>query len=348
MRPTRCLAALLLTGPSLLPISAWAQTTDILHLANGRQIRGQVQAISKTEISIDVRGKGQQLSVIEVDRIMFSREPSQLRRARGLIRDGQLQDARLALNQIDRDLLARDSDFVRTDVQFYDAYCQAKMALSMGTDLTSVSRAMFKFIKEHPDSHHYFDAVETLGDLAMALGKYSGAIKYYGELGRSPWPSLRMRGALLEAGALRSDGKYTEALKKYDAVIAVGISTPEAVRQKTLARVGRAGCLAELGQASEAIESIEQVIEKGDSQDTRLFAEAYNALGACHRQMNQPQDALLAYLHVDLLFYQTPEAHAEALYHLGNLWSQVRKPQRAEDARRVLKSRYPGSRWAKL
>jgi tetratricopeptide (TPR) repeat protein len=348
MKTNGCVAALLLLASGLLPISAAAQTSDIVHMTNGRQIRGEIDTISATEISLNVRGAPQQIPVVEVDRITFSREPTQLRQARDRIRTGQLLDALLSLNQINRQALDRESEFIETDIEFYTAYCQAKLALSMGTDLTPVSLAMFKFINDHADSYHYFQAVETLGDLAMALEKYGGAIKYYRRLAKAPWPALRMRGELLEARALRSDGKYGEAVEKYERVAAAQLSTPDANRMQTLARVGRAACQAELGQGAEAVKSIEQIIAENDSQDTELFASAYNALGACFRQMNQPQDALLAYLHVDLLFYQVAGDHAESLYHLGNLWSQMRNPQRAEAARRVLKTRYPGSRWAKL
>jgi tetratricopeptide (TPR) repeat protein len=182
----------------------------------------------------------------------------------------------------------------------------------------------------------------------MALGKFAGAVKYYGVLARAPWPDVQMHGALLEARAYRSDGQNDQALRKYDEVINIQLSTAEANRQRNLALVGRAACQAEMGQAADAIASIEKVIQENDSQDTELFGQAYNALGACHRHMKQTQAALEAYLHVDLLFYQDEDDHAEALYYLSELWDQVKKPERAMAARSLLKSRYPGSRWAKL
>ena len=343
------LAMLLLSSvalTTLTPLRAYAQSSDVVHLQTGRQTRGRVQAISATEITLEIRGSSQELPVNEVRSITFGGEPSQLRRARDLIRDEQLQDALLAINQVDRSSVA--NKFILTDLDYYTAYCQARSALSTGAELTSVSVEMFNFIREHGDSYHYFEAVETLGDLAMALGKFSGAVRYYGQLSKAPWPEVQMRGALLEARAYRSDGQNQAALAKYDAVIGFQLSTAEANRQQNWARVGRAACQAESGQASEAIQSIEKVIQENDPQDTELFGQAYNALGACHRQMKQTQDALLAYLHVDLLFYQGAEAHAEALYYLSDLWNQVKKPERAVAARSLLNSRYPGSRWAKL
>ena len=55
---------------------------------------------------------------------------------------------------------------------------------------------------------------------------------------------------------------------------------------------------------------------------------------------------MLAYLHVELLFHQNPEAHAEALHYLVGLWNELKKPERAVAARNLLKSRHPASRWA--
>ena len=62
-------------------------------------------------------------------------------------------------------------------------------------------------------------------------------------------------------------------------MLANQLSTPEANRQKDLARVGRAACQTQLGQASEGIAAIEEVIQKSDPKDSELLAEAYNALG---------------------------------------------------------------------
>ena len=125
------------------------------------------------------------------------RSPRELRRARDLIHEGQLQDALVILNQIDRKTVDRPP--ILAEIQYYTAYSQVKMALSTGDELTPVSVAMFNFLNDNAESYHHFEAVEILGDLAMALGKYSGAVRYYSRLGTAPWPELQMRGALLEA-----------------------------------------------------------------------------------------------------------------------------------------------------
>ena len=77
-----------------------------------------------------------------------------------------------------------------------------------------------------------------------------------------------------------------------------------------------------------------------------MQAQAYNTLGTALRKAGKPQDALLAFLHVDVLYFASAEDHAEALANLAQLWNEVQKPERAAQALQTLKTRYKNSRWA--
>ena len=54
------------------------------------------------------------------------------------------------------------------------------------------------------------------------------------------------------------------------------------------------------------------------------------------------EGAVMAYLHTHLMFSTQPDAHAEALGKLIELWPKVGKPERAGAARQELQERYPG------
>src|SRR4029079_9823362 len=154
------------------------------------------------------------------------------------------------------------------------------------------------------------------------------------------------RANIASGRALIGEKQYDQALDKFKAVLGSGESTTEAVRQKNLATVGRAICLAETGKVDEAVTILKDLIDKNDPQDAVLFARLYNALGRCYLKQNKPKDAVLAFLHTDMLYQADADAHAEALYYLSKHWTDINKADRANAAKNTLRERYAGSVWA--
>jgi tetratricopeptide (TPR) repeat protein len=187
-----------------------------------------------------------------------------------------------------------------------------------------------------------------LGDLAVGSEDYENAVKYYGTIAAlAPFPEYKMRALIAQARALVAQRKFAEAQQKFESVLADNSDTVESKRQKLLAQVGKGRCLAETSTPEEGIQLIEQIIAENDPSDAELFGRAYNALGDCLLKSRKQKDALMAYLHVDVLFYAHPDIHAESLYHLNKLWAEIKKPDRAVAARNLLSDRYPGSVWSK-
>ena len=58
-------------------------------------------------------------------------------------------------------------------------------------------------------------------------------------------------------------------------------------------------------------------------------------------------EALLSFLRVDQLYAAEPEAHAESLANLAELWTERHMIERASRARQTLRERYQQSPWAK-
>ena len=107
--------------------------------------------------------------------------------------------------------------------------------------------------------------------------------------------------------------------------------------------MGEARCLAATGKLEQGIGMIENVIKQADAEDTALLAEAYNALGASYRASNRPKDALLAFLNVHLVYFNSPQNHVEALQNLVELWNEQQMPERSAEAARILRDRYKRS-----
>ena len=117
--------------------------------------------------------------------------------------------------------------------------------------------------------------------------------------------------------------------------------------QRTSAQLGKAMALIASKKPDEAVAMTEDILKTADSGDAALMARAYNVLGSAHRQAGRTKDALLAFLHVDVLYPSLPDAHAEALANLADLWEQVHKSERANRAQKTLEDDYPDSPWTK-
>ncbi|MEX2176674.1 MAG: tetratricopeptide repeat protein [Pirellulaceae bacterium] len=326
--------------------AARAQSLDQVQVVKGPPSRGTVSKITKDAVTLDMSGIGRPFPVNEITRVLFEGEPSELAAARMHVLQKNYGAALQELRKLDGQNGFKP--FVAADIAYYKATCLAQQAMTEGGDKPAALKTLLDWVKSNADSFHFYEAAETLGDLAAASGDYAKAVTYYTGLSGAPWGDYQMRGNIAVGRALIAQKQYSEALQKFESVIAADLSTTEATTQKQLATVGKAVCLAETDKVDVALALLNDLIAKNDPADGALFARAYNALGNCYLKMDRPKDALQAYLHTDILFYAETEAHAEALYRLSKLWNDVNKADRAVAARNTLRERYAGSVWASL
>ena len=329
----------------LLNVNCAVAEEDQVYVKRGASVRGKIGEVSPAQVTVDVGGQKQSVSTNEIRVINFGDEPAALRQGRARAVAGKYAEALTELEKVDVKSISRP--VMKLDLQFYLALCQGREALSSGAGKTQATDAMLAFVRSAASSNHFFQAAELLGDLAVSQGDYENAVKYYGGISsKAPWPEDRMRAKLSEADARVKQGRFADAQKRYEDILKQKADAPEEKRVKLLAAVGRGRCLADTASVDEGIKVIEQLIDENDSADTELFGRAYNALGDCLQLSNKPKDALMAYLHVDILFYGDSETHAESLYHLGKLWQVAKNQDRAAAAVNLLKQRYAGSIWA--
>ena len=198
----------------------------------------------------------------------------------------------------------------------------------------------------HRTSFHYFEVCELLGDLLAVLYKYWDAETFYGKLAESAAARLQNAGRVLIGRALVGQKQFDRANTRFDEVLAIEGTSKEADRQKLAARLGKASALAGAGKTDEAVRLVEQIIADADAENLELHARAYTVLGNCYTVAGKKKEALLAFLHVDLLYSRFGELHAEALANLAKLWADADKGDRAEQALARLKEKYPASAWA--
>jgi tetratricopeptide (TPR) repeat protein len=325
--------------------SAAQGVADRVRLVRGSET-GEVNDMTQYEVTINKGRPGSRtVSVNEIKTVLFADEPSELTQARVNAANGAYANALAALEKIDLGSVQRD--FIKQDVEFYKAFCAGKLALGGEREIGDAGRQLNAFVRSYPQNFHYLAAVELMGDLLMAGGRYENALKQYAELAKAPWPDNKMRSAVAMGRTLQAQGKHAEAIQQFDSALAMAGDTADAQNQRLSATLGKAVSLAETGGGDEAIGMIEKIIIDADPEQKELHARAYNALGSCYRKAGQTKDALLAYLHVDELYSTVPEAHAEALAHLAPLFQEIGQQEQARKSRQMLQERYGGSRWAK-
>ena len=111
------------------------------------------------------------------------------------------------------------------------------------------------------------------------------------------------------------------------------------------ARLAKAEALASQKKYDDAEKLAREAIAAAGTEDAEAQAAAYNTLGDTLRAAGKPKDALLAYLHTDLLYAKDRDEHARALSQIAALWRELKRDDRADEALDRLKHEYPASPW---
>lgn len=310
---------------------------------------GTIQKMSPLEVELKLGVSTKTIPVNEIVSISYDREPDRLKTARNAVLNGRYEDALSLLNKME--LADQTRPEIKQDIEFYRALCRAELALGGSGEIVAAGKQMAAFVKAHPGSYHWLKANEVLGDLYLAIGPdeqtaYELAEEHYAELGKAPWPDYKMRAGVAVGRARLAQGKTAEALKSFESVLEMGATGPLAQAQRLAAMIGKARCLIAGEKHDQAVQLARQAIASSDPERVELNARAYNTLGTALRKLGRTKEAVLAFLHVDVLYFSVPETHAEALANLAQLWQQIHKPEQADRARRMLEQRYRNSRWA--
>lgn len=338
-------AALFLVAP--LPRLANGQTADRVLVAGAAAVSGTVVSVSRDGVEIEnSEGQTQPIGIGAIREVQFGAEPQSLRSARAMLLRGRGADARDEVDKIEAEELNGAEPLVLAEVDYVRAAAAGRSALDAGGDVGGAIKAVAGYLGKHAKSHHFFEMQELAGDLAARAGKPAEALAAYQQLDAGP-PAVKVRAAAARAGLLLGQGKVDEALKEYEAAVALAGNDKATQPQRLGAELGRAKCLALGGKHDAAVAAVEQIIAAADPEEKELLSRAYGVLGAAYRGMGgRDQDALIQYLTIDLIYNSLPETHAEALFNLGELWDKGGRQDRAREARQNLKEVYPASPWA--
>lgn len=321
-------------------------------IGNAPRLAGKLNAVTATEVKIEVSGQTQTVPVTEVEAIEFDGEPSELKLVRSSMKTGGDQNALRFLEGIKAETITNKG--IKQDLAFYKAYAKARMALRGQGDINAAGLDLYNFVTANPDSYHFYPAQEMMGDLLVAGNKVDQAIAVYAVLDKSPFDEYKMRAGVARGRAMMSKSSYPEALAEFEKVLTIPYNPmtqkgTSAESQRFAAILGKAQCQANTGGYEDAIKELENnIIPNLNPEESRLQAAAYNTLGNCYNQKPNGEGkkpALLAFLHVDVLYNIVPAEHAEALWNLSNLWNDIGKNERGQECLNRLNRMYPGSPW---
>lgn len=321
--------------------SALAQLDRLYRKGSDTPVSGTVTEATKNGVKLKTGANVKDYLGGDIRKILFQGDPAELTKGREFALDGQYQQALQDLKAIDVSKLPRE--VMKADVQFYILWCESKLALEGRGDKNAAVAAALAFVtKDHKDSWHFFDVAKLLGDLALALNNHAKALTYYGSLGRAPSAETKIESVYLTGLVHLAQNDSDAAQSDFDKVIGVAVNNVTTARLQTLAKAGKAVSLARAGKGDEGLKLVDSLIAELNPTDVEMAARIYNAQGASYEANEDREGAILAYLHTHLMFSSQPDAHAESLLRLVELWPQVGKPERAAEARQELQQRYPG------
>lgn len=329
--------------------AVWAE--DRIEQKSGKDLSGEITSISSQAVAIKVKDAEVKVPVNDIELIRYDQEPAELNLVRRAALGGRFNDAL-------RDLTEKLSKVefkgpripqMKADQDFFMAYCVGNLAFSGEKKPEEAEKLLEKFLTEYKGkSYHFLTACELLGSLRVSNGNFAGAETAFNELSQSTIESVKLRGTVAKGQVLLRQDKAADALAAFDSVANLPLKADDAYQQTQVrqANLGRAACLTATGKGPEAVTIVEKLIDEAP-ENPELYARAYNTLGAAYAAAGRKKEALLAYLHVDVLYNTLPGEHAESLFHLVKLWKELKKDQEAADAESVLKQRYASTTWAK-
>lgn len=337
----------LAASSAILTVPAGA--VDQIQTAKGA-LSGTIRDMNAREISLErTGGKVEQVPVNEIQYVRFDGEPAQMNLIRNAAQNARYEDALRDLDKIAAEAASISRAELQQDIEFYRAYVNAQLALAGKGEVLAAGRQLREFAQKYPNNYHFYQTSQVLGDLLAALGRHDDALAQYAKLAEAPWPDYKMRAAVARGQSLARQEKFAEAEREFAAATEIANTStgPLVDAQRAGASLGLAECQAKNGKIDEAVKLIEGVIAAADAEAAELHAVAYNTLGRSYLAAQRNKEALLAFLHVDVLYSSVPQAHAEALYHLTTLWQAVGKADRAAAAREKLQQMYANSPWNK-
>ncbi|WP_250846754.1 tetratricopeptide repeat protein [Aquisphaera insulae] len=306
--------------------------------STGGRVRGQVQSENSGEVVVQLGNSTTNVPTDQIASIRYDGQPATIQLAESRENAGQLAEAAELYKKAAGE--AVDKPFVVQSALYHEAAALADLALIDPERAKDAKDRLVRFVQKYPTGRHIISAREDLTRIQLAAGDFSAAGANVAELAKLP--KAAEKAAVLKARILTRQGKNDEALSELDRILA---SAPDHSTAQREARLAKAESLAAAKKYQEAEALVRQVILANPAEDVAAQSSAYNTLGDCLREANRPKDALLAYLHTDLLYGKDRIEHPRALFQIAKLFRVLKQDGRADEYAQRLRTEYPRSPW---
>ncbi|HUQ69385.1 MAG TPA: tetratricopeptide repeat protein [Planctomycetaceae bacterium] len=320
---------------------------DNITRKSGPKLAGAITGTTKTELTIKPSvGDPVAVPANEIAIIDWDDATADLKLGVSDENGGRLDSALARVRKSKADSQT-SSDALKKEFDFIEARIIARMAKADPSKVDEAIAGLEKFRKAGADHFRFYESLRYLGEVQMVKADYAAARQSFEGLSQAPWNDVKLSGQVSLGRILMAEGNADEAVRMFDAAIAAAGNSSGEQARKYDAMLGKARALAAQSKHEEALKTLDEVTMKAPATETALQAEAYVLQGNSLQAMNRNKEAVLAYLHVDLLFPRETAYHAESLFHMAKLWKSVNSPDRGLDAEAKLTASYPKSEWAK-
>ncbi|MBI1314252.1 tetratricopeptide repeat protein [bacterium] len=333
---------------SLLLSAVSADAFDEVSRRSDKPIRGGITDVTRDGVKIKPpAGADVTVPANDILDIRWDDEPLALSGARVAARNGNTERAIEELGKSASDPKAKGD--IKAEIDFLMASLIAQNGLdkSDAAQLEDAAKKLDAFTKANGSNARFFDAVFLLGRVQLARQEFDGAAAAFQQLSQAPWSDYKMAAQNASAKLALKKGDLASALSSFEAVLGQTASSPAEISRRNEALLGKATVTLQQGNAQQALDTVNQALQAADPEDSSVQAEAFVRKGDSLRLLGKTKEAILAYLHVPVLFEKEAALNAEALYHLSSLWATAGQPERGLAASQELRENYPNTEWAK-
>jgi len=325
------------------------------------QLRGQtltnVTVLSEDyrEVQLDTDGDGvvdRKVPQNEVRQVVYDDVPAAYRTAMAVFRLGNQYDKALK-HFAEAGKTGGVRPWLKDYVAYYSAECVRRQA---GTDRALLAQAAQKYqdaLASNANSPFREGLQLGLGSILLQQNDLDGARRQFASLERAAVKDEFKLGAMLNLARVDMLREQpAEAVKQFDKVLAKGEKGYSATYAEAVVGKGRA--LIALKQYPEAGRFLEGALKT--TRNDALLSEGYTTLGDCRYEYagtlkdkkaarSAYKSALMAYLRVEVLYYQDSEMLAKSLYYAGKCFQNLERDDRAQEKFALLRKKFPDSPW---